>query len=804
MSRRDSGSRTHNEASFIDAIERFSLPVSIAVLLAMMIASTYLRLLSGLIYGFKYVNGDDPWIFYWLANYFYTHNLGGLSQLSHVDTFWYPWGRNFLKTEYLGIPWLSAFITKLLGKGQSFITEAEGLLPVIFSVVGIAATYMAVYGATRSKLGAISAASVYAFYPAIVLDKSFATYPGKQVSGLGIIALSLYFLAIAYTSSSRTRSIVAALVGGIIGGSLAWLWGGYEYVALILAVIILLDPFIVKPAMDRFYKHLAAAVGYLAALSTSPAVGPTYVYHSLGLALLAVLVVYFLEANVEKLHLERLHLTGTFTRKMHLWVVILGVGLLAAAAMSGIISLPSRVLLSLGIRPLTGVVPLTVQEYMPISFSEAMAEYGPVFFVTLIGLIAFIYDIVARRERLSSTDTLRVAFLVLGVLFMVASINEAYFIPSAAFFLALSAGTSIGALTSMHVSYFDKKLRRTYYKRETSALAAGVILAIVILGFAAYYIPEDYAALKLDAPAVTTGWLTALSVPTPNGTSKIIVPLNNAWLAALNYIKYNTSKNSIVVSWWDYGYWIAALGNRTTVVDGSTINGTQIGLVANAFTAPVNQSPAYLEMMRLVPNDTYLITYDVFVGIYNNETHGVMMFPYPNVYPVNPQAGVYAITYGLGDIAKSYQMLRIALRVNPYTGSPFFSNYTSATTEGNYEFYQFPAFVGGPGSNVSLTLHATIYDLMMYGISVLNKYGYFGTGAKFLINATSFTPAAVQYVDPTTGSLVPEPITPPSPLPYYQPVKVFISVPYAWSPAGSNVTYFYSVVVFLYKWAGAI
>ena len=67
MSRRGSGSRTHNEASFIDAIERFSLPVSIAVLLAMIIASTYLRLLPGLIYGFKYVNGNDPWIFYWLA-----------------------------------------------------------------------------------------------------------------------------------------------------------------------------------------------------------------------------------------------------------------------------------------------------------------------------------------------------------------------------------------------------------------------------------------------------------------------------------------------------------------------------------------------------------------------------------------------------------------------------------------------------------------------------------------------------------------------------------------------------------------
>jgi len=51
---------------------------------------------------------------------------------------------------------------------------------------------------------------------------------------------------------------------------------------------------------------------------------------------------------------------------------------------------------------------------------------------------------------------------------------------------------------------------------------------------------------------------------------------------------------------------------------------------------------------------------------------------------------------------------------------------------------------------------------------------------------------------------VPQPITPPSPLPYYQPVKVFASVYYAWSPAGSGVTYFYSVVVFLYRWTGVV
>jgi len=62
----------------------------------------------------------------------------------------------------------------------------------------------------------------------------------------------------------------------------------------------------------------------------------------------------------------------------------------------------------------------------------------------------------------------------------------------------------------------------------------------------------------------------------------------------------------------------------------------------------------------------------------------------------------------------------------------------------------------------------------------------------------------VSYIDPTTGNVVPQPVYPPSPLPYYRPVKVFISVFYSWSPPGSSLVYFYSVVVFLYQWTGYV
>jgi len=48
-------------------------------------------------------------------------------------------------------------------------------------------------------------------------------------------------------------------------------------------------------------------------------------------------------------------------------------------------------------------------------------------------------------------------------------------------------------------------------------------------------------------------------------------------------MRLNTPPNSVVFAWWDYGYWLTALGNRTTIADNGTQNSTQIGMIAQTF-----------------------------------------------------------------------------------------------------------------------------------------------------------------------------------------------------------------------------
>ena len=54
-------------------------------------------------------------------------------------------------------------------------------------------------------------------------------------------------------------------------------------------------------------------------------------------------------------------------------------------------------------------------------------------------------------------------------------------------------------------------------------------------------------------------------------------------------VKENTSEDTIIASWWDYGYWITTLSERTTIADNATLIDWQIKKLAyTLITTPEN------------------------------------------------------------------------------------------------------------------------------------------------------------------------------------------------------------------------
>lgn len=53
---------------------------------------------------------------------------------------------------------------------------------------------------------------------------------------------------------------------------------------------------------------------------------------------------------------------------------------------------------------------------------------------------------------------------------------------------------------------------------------------------------------------------------------------------AYYWLRQNTDDKARIMSWWDYGYQIAGMGNRTTLVDNNTWNNSHIALVSGKTT----------------------------------------------------------------------------------------------------------------------------------------------------------------------------------------------------------------------------
>ena len=63
----------------------------------------------------------------------------------------------------------------------------------------------------------------------------------------------------------------------------------------------------------------------------------------------------------------------------------------------------------------------------------------------------------------------------------------------------------------------------------------------------------------------------------------------------VEWVNTNLDKDTVVCSWWDYGYWLTILGNVTTLADNGTVNRTQIENVGFTFMANETQS---LKMLK--------------------------------------------------------------------------------------------------------------------------------------------------------------------------------------------------------------
>eukprot|EP00899_Mesostigma_viride_P022562 jgi/Mesvir1/3490/Mv11980-RA.1 len=80
---------------------------------------------------------------------------------------------------------------------------------------------------------------------------------------------------------------------------------------------------------------------------------------------------------------------------------------------------------------------------------------------------------------------------------------------------------------------------------------------------------------------------------------------------AYHWLHHNTPSDARVMSWWDYGYQITSMANRTILVDNNTWNNTHIATVGRAMASTEDEA---IKIMRQLDVDYVLVVFGGMVG----------------------------------------------------------------------------------------------------------------------------------------------------------------------------------------------
>ncbi|KAK8671392.1 hypothetical protein V6N13_037988 [Hibiscus sabdariffa] len=131
--------------------------------------------------------------------------------------------------------------------------------------------------------------------------------------------------------------------------------------------------------------------------------------------------------------------------------------------------------------------------------------------------------------------------------------------------------------------------------------------AIALL-FGAFYLLSKYAT--------HCTWVTSEAYSSPSivlaargahGSRVIFDDYREAYF----WLRQNTPPDAKVMSWWDYGYQITAMGNRTVIVDNNTWNNTHIATVGRAMSSYEDEA---IEIMRSLDMDYVLVVFGGVTG----------------------------------------------------------------------------------------------------------------------------------------------------------------------------------------------
>jgi len=468
---------------------------------------------------------------------------------------WHPFGRNVSETSQVTLHLTAASLYTIFNFGSSLYD-----FTILFPMVVGSLTAIAVFAFVR-VLGGTTAG----LFAALIFSISLPIFTRGLIGWFKSEPLGLFFAFIAmylFVSGLKFNKGKISLIKLVTAGFFLSLglsaWGGILFFVMPIVLFYFSLPFIKNK--DNFIIWAAPVFSISVILfSLLFERTSTFIIGYAGLAILLPTVFIILSVIVMKFSNERTKIRNCII--LLISFIASGVGIFN----SGMIGLPS-------FRYLNAVNPfLTDQDSLTDSVAEHTTTSLSLSFTFLSVLIIFavigIWFLFSRKTINLKTD-MRIFAIFTSIL--------AIYVSSAFVRLELFASVGIIILGSIGLAILSQKIFEQNKQNLTKIIFPAVIIILFIIPVT---MPEN------------NSWLSWADFPPSilNGGSSFTQFTSDDWKDAMLWIKENTPEDAIVASWWDYGYWITTLSERTTLADNATLNDWQIKKIAYALiTNPEN------------------------------------------------------------------------------------------------------------------------------------------------------------------------------------------------------------------------
>jgi len=542
-------------------------------------------------YGF-YLNEFDPYYDYFAASHIVTlaqqhglfyalfnnppgcgptvmtacHNLQGYFHWHDITT-WFPEGRNVAATSQDGLQ-IGGAVLYLLAHNvfgvQISLYDFLVLLPVFIGGITSVLFYFLVRKIGGDAAG-LFAALIFAVSPPLIERGNLGWFKSEPLAIFCFVFASYLMLTVFDKERTMRSRILRALLGGAFAGYASLSWGGGDYFTAAFGLLFVLLPFmnLDLPSLSPAIVSFTASAIFVSALCPRPGIG--IVTNPVGLAVIGGTVFVLIAQWIK-----------SWTRPADYRRTL--IKLLFGFALAGLTFISFGSIASLSGRYLTVIDPLirsgnaltqsVAEEQLPTG-ADYFTSYALVLSFGMAGtLIAF------RRKGVPMAYAL---IFGLTAIYFSAAFSRLLVYSSIALGILGGIGFAelVFALVKPSTTTLVKKKQTVTTRNEMKVVFSIALIGLMVFPAGAFWIPN---------PIPCTSGNTLFCDQSPadgavsivNGATIYSRAIYNDWPQALSWVSQATPINSVIISWWDYGYWFAVMGNRTTVADNGTLNTTRI------------------------------------------------------------------------------------------------------------------------------------------------------------------------------------------------------------------------------------